>query len=123
MNKKIQMIEYISYLLREEALEGVTEEDKELIEYWENSFKQELLDYIKPSGKLTEIGSKILIYMQNQKQQNNKKQFTAKNIAEGLFISSRSVSGAMRKMINDGYIVKCSDKPVAYSLVEDVDNY
>lgn len=123
MNKKIQMIEYISYLLREEALEGVTEEDKELIEYWENSFKQELLDYIKPSGKLTEIGSKILIYMQNQKQQNNKKQFTAKNIAEGLFISSRSVSGAMRKMINDGYIIKCSDKPVAYSLVEDVDNY
>ena len=123
MNKKIQMIEYISYLLRKDALEGAAEEDKELIEYWENSFKQELLNYIKPSGKLTEIGSKILIYMQNQKQQNNKKQFTAKSIAEGLFISSRSVSGAMRKMINDGYIVKCSDKPVAYSLVEDVDNY
>ena len=42
----------------------------------------------------------------------------AKDIAEGLFISSRGVSGAMRKLVTDGYVEKVGQDPVIYSLTE-----
>ena len=43
--------------------------------------------------------------------------FKAKDICEGLFLaSSRTVSGAMRKLITDGYVEKIVGNPVCYSL-------
>jgi predicted transcriptional regulator len=44
--------------------------------------------------------------------------FKSKEIAEGLFVSSRSVSGSMRKIITDGYVVKAGSDPVCYSLTD-----
>ena len=42
----------------------------------------------------------------------------AKEIGDGLFCSSRTVSGAMRKLISDGYVSKTEGTPTCYSLTE-----
>jgi predicted transcriptional regulator len=42
----------------------------------------------------------------------------AREIAEGLFISSRAVSGAMRKLVTDGFVEKVGQDPVMYALTE-----
>ena len=47
----------------------------------------------------------------------------AKEIAEGMFISSRAVSGAMRKLVTDGFVEKVGQDPVMYSLTEKGKNY
>jgi predicted transcriptional regulator len=42
----------------------------------------------------------------------------AKNIGEGLSISSKTVSGAIRKLVTDGYVAKVSEDPVIYQITE-----
>ena len=42
--------------------------------------------------------------------------FKAKDIGEGLGISSRTASGAMRKLVTDGYVEKIGESPVVYAL-------
>ena len=42
----------------------------------------------------------------------------AKDIAEGMFISSRTVSGSIRKLVNDGFVEKVGQDPVIYSITE-----
>lgn len=60
----------------------------------------------------TETGLVILEYMQNS----HSKSLRAKDIAEGMLLSSRKVSGAMRKLVNDGYVEKFGTSPVNYSI-------
>jgi len=76
----------------------------------------------KSSKEMTENGQKSLIWMQeNLESMNNV--FTSKEIAEGLFTSGRSVSGSMRKLVNDGYVEKIGTNPVQYALTEKGINY
>jgi Mn-dependent DtxR family transcriptional regulator len=42
----------------------------------------------------------------------------AKAIAEAMFISSRSVSGAMRKLVTDGFVEKIGEDPIIYCITE-----
>lgn len=77
----------------------------------------------KEKPLFTENGAKVLIWMQeNAVEYNNI--LKAKEIAEGMFaiggtpITSRTVSGAMRKLITDGYVSKTAGTPVCYSLTE-----
>ena len=42
----------------------------------------------------------------------------ARDIAEGLFISSRAVSGAMRKLVTDGFVEKIGKDPTIYTITE-----
>lgn len=42
----------------------------------------------------------------------------AKDIAEGMIVSSRAVSGAMRKLCSDGFVEKIGQDPVMYSLTD-----
>lgn len=69
------------------------------------------------SVEITENGKAILEYMQGAIEEfdNN---FLSKEIAEGLFTSSRSVSGAMRKLVTDGFVEKSEDSPIIYNLSE-----
>lgn len=69
------------------------------------------------SVEITENGKAILEYMQGAIEEfdNN---FLSKEIAEGLFTSSRSVSGAMRKLVTDDFVEKSEDSPIIYSLSE-----
>ena len=71
----------------------------------------------KEKPPFTENGAKVLIWMQeNYTKYNNI--LKAKEIGEGLFCSSRTVSGAIRKLITDGYVSKTAGTPVCYSLTE-----
>jgi DNA-binding MarR family transcriptional regulator len=71
----------------------------------------------KEKVEITENGAKILAYMQeNWSQYNNV--FKSKEIAEGLFVSSRSVSGSMKKLITEGFVEKIGTDPVAYAITD-----
>lgn len=83
-----------------------------LIEYWEK-FKGGSGSGDKP--QFTENGKKILIYL---KDHTDVKTWKAKDIAEGMFISSRTVSGAIRKLVTDGYVEKVGQDPVIYSITD-----
>lgn len=69
------------------------------------------------AGGLTEAGEKILKYMKENKTKYNNI-FNSKLIGEGLFMSPRSVSGSIRKLITDGYVSKTPGNPVTYNLID-----
>ena len=68
----------------------------------------------KEKPMFTDGGKQILKYMQENHA--NGDPVTAKAIAEGMGISSRSVSGAIRKLVTDGFVEKVSADPVLYSI-------
>ena len=47
----------------------------------------------------------------------------AKDVADQIGISSRGVSGAFRKLVNDGFCEKIGKDPVIYSLTEKGKNF
>lgn len=91
----------------------------------EKLFSSDALDFwngLQMSGdggkpQFTENGKLVLQYIQANKENYNNL-FKAKDIGEGLGISSRTVSGAMRKLVSDGYVEKLGESPVVYSLTE-----
>lgn len=62
----------------------------------------------------TEIGLTILEYLQACDTKSTK----AKEIAEGIEVPSKRVSGAMRKLVSDGYVEKFGQSPVIYALTD-----
>ena len=88
-------------------------------------FSEESIAYVESLKNIaddkpafTENGAKVLMWMRdNETQYNNI--FKAKEIAEGLFTNSRSVSGSMRKLISDGFVSKTGTNPSCYSLTEE----
>ena len=69
---------------------------------------------------LTDNGKIILAYLQ---QHQDKIMLKAKDVAEDLFISSRGVSGSLRKLVNDGFVEKMGESPTIYSITEKGKNY
>ena len=69
---------------------------------------------------LTENGRLILGYLQDHPETHLWK---AKDVADQLGISSRGVSGAFRKLVNDGFCEKIGKDPVIYSLTEKGKNF
>ena len=47
----------------------------------------------------------------------------AREVAEGLVISSRAVSGAFRKLVSDGFVEKVGQDPVIYVLTDKGKNF
>lgn len=47
----------------------------------------------------------------------------AKDIGDELFISSRTVSGALRKLVTDGFVEKIGQNPTIYCLTEKGKSY
>lgn len=70
--------------------------------------------------EITDNGKLILKYMQDN---TDTMMWKAKDIAEGLFISSRTVSGGMRKLVTDGFCEKVGSDPVIYTITEKGKNY
>lgn len=64
---------------------------------------------------LTDNGKVILKYMQEHPEAPF---FKARDIAEGIFVNSRGVSGSLRKLTNDGFVEKMGESPVLYVLTE-----
>lgn len=81
------------------------------------SFYNALKDDPATTGKpvLTENGAKILSYLQSS---GMGKVYKAKEIADGICISSRSVSGAIRKLVSDGFVDKINNEPCIYSITD-----
>ena len=107
MSKKSEFINFI-----ESQIDDWSEASEEAQAYWEAFRGKEEVD--KPL--FTDNGKLILKYLQDH--QTDMPMGKAKDIGEGLFISSRAVSGAIRKLVTDGYVEKIGQDPVVYSLTE-----
>lgn len=68
----------------------------------------------KNKNTFTENGKKILQCM--QKYNNEYKVFNSKQLGELLFMPPRSVAGAMKKLLNEGYCQKNPTIPITYEL-------
>jgi DNA-binding MarR family transcriptional regulator len=111
MTKKQEFIEFV----KDYMAECKDEMSENVRLYWEafcNTQENE-----KPA--FTDNGKLILKFLQDNQQT---AMWKAKDIGEGLFISSRMVSGAMRKLVTDGYVEKVGENPVIYSLTENGKN-
>jgi DNA-binding MarR family transcriptional regulator len=109
MTKKEKFIEMVEKLLNSNEDKSI--EDAEAIAYFE-TFKA-IKESVKP--QFTENGIKILSYMKENKDTYNNI-FKAKEIGEGLFTSSKTVSGGLRKLVTDNYVEKVGENPTVYSL-------
>ena len=107
MSKKQEFIKYVNELII--ATPDVQpNEDASL--YW-SAFCG--LDENGEKPLFTDNGRLILKFLQEHQET---PMWKARDIAEGLFISSRTVSGAMRKLVTDGFVEKVGQDPTIYSL-------
>ena len=110
MSKKQEFIKFV-----EEVMDIAKITTSEMPEnarlYWEAFCDKKEED--KPL--FTDNGKLIMAYLQEHQET---PMWKARDIAEGLFISSRGVSGAMRKLVTDGFVEKVGQVPVIYSLTE-----
>ena len=109
MSKKEKFVKAVQEALFDKV--DLTEMDPDIVAYWEAFKGKEEAD--KPM--FTDNGKIILKYLQDNPDITSAK---AKDIGEGLFISSRAVSGAIRKLVNDGFVEKIGQDPVLYSITE-----
>jgi DNA-binding MarR family transcriptional regulator len=108
MSKKQEFIDFI-----EELIKNSNKEIPENVKtYWEAFCSKE--ENEKPM--FTDDGKMILKCMQDNHEKTQL--WKAKDIAEELFVSSRKVSGAIRKLVNDGFVEKLAKEPVVYELTE-----
>jgi predicted transcriptional regulator len=107
MTKKQEFINFVSDYMNE--MKNDMPENVSL--YWEAFCGKD--DVEKPM--FTDNGKIILQYLQNN---TDTPMWKARDIAEGLFISSRAVSGAMRKLVTDGFVEKVGQDPVVYAITE-----
>lgn len=113
MTKKEKFIEAVEEAFFSKV--NLEELDPDIVLYWEVLKGKEE----KEKPMFTDNGKLILKYLQENQ---SVPMWKAKDIAEGLFISSRTVSGAIRKLVTDGYVEKVGQDPVIYSLTENGKN-
>ena len=108
MSKKEAFIEYVEKIIND-STEKMNEEAQE---YWDAlRFKEE-----KEKPMFTDNGKLIMEYLKSLS--DNTSAMKSKDIAEALVVSSRTVSGAMRKLVSDGFVEKIGDSPVLYKITE-----
>ena len=116
MTKKEKFINFIQSEIFDNPIniygEPWEEDWDDICSFWEDYKK-----CLAPSKDMTENGLKVLTWMQEHIEEMSNV-FTAKEIGEGLFTSGRSISGSMKKLVNDGYVEKIGKNPVQYSLTE-----
>lgn len=113
MTKKQKFINFVEGLIAKVDIDTLDADSKEAIEYF-NILKSAEGE---EKQKFTENGKLVLTYIQQNYETNNN-MFKAKDIGEGLNITSRTASGAMRKLVTDGYLEKIASNPVIYSLTD-----
>lgn len=113
MNKYKQFLDYFDWLV-ENCKQPVVMPD-EVQDVYNMLQEQQAME--KPM--FTESGLSILEYLQTC----DAKSLKARDIADGMVISSRQVSGAIRKLVTDGFVDKYGQNPVIYSLTEKGRNF
>lgn len=106
MNKYEQFINFFDYLVAN------CKEPVSIPEEVQQVYDSLKLQEVKEKPMFTETGLEILEYLQ----ENNATSLKAKDIADGMGVSSRKVSGAIRKLCTDGFVDKAGQNPVIYSL-------
>ena len=109
MTKKEKFIECIEDAFFSKV--DVNELDPDIVLYWEALKGKTEED--KPM--FTDNGKLILQFLKDNQ---STPMWKARDIAEGLFISSRAVSGAIRKLVTDGFVEKVGQDPVIYSITD-----
>lgn len=79
-----------------------------------------LVTNTKEKPEMTDNGKLILDYLQKDTSRDSWK---SRDIGEGLGISSRTISGSIRKLVTDGFVDKIGENPVIYILTEKGKNY
>ncbi len=69
----------------------------------------------KEKPALTENGKAILSYLQENL---TDKPFKSADVAQGMGISARGISGSLRKLVSDGFCDKTGKDPCIYNLTE-----
>ena len=113
---KQEFLDFINALMEaapKVAEEKMTDNVKKYIESFTNDSS------IKEKPEITDNGKIILKFFQSHPVA----PFKAKEIAEELFISSRTISGAMRKLVTDGFVEKVGEQPALYTLTEKGKNF
>ena len=107
MSKKQEFIKYVNELI---AAAPAIQPNEDAKLYWDAFCG---LDENGEKPLFTDNGKLILKFLQDHTET---PMWKARDIAEGLFISSRAVSGAMRKLVTDGFVEKVGQDPTIYSL-------
>lgn len=111
MTEKEAFIKVVSGLFDNEDNDiAPTDEEYDLANNYFLKLKNGGGDNGKPA--FTEKGIVILKYLK----ENPDAVLPAKKIAEELDLSSRTVSGAMKKLVSDGYVDKFEGEPKTYSI-------
>jgi DNA-binding MarR family transcriptional regulator len=115
MNSKVKsFLDYFDMI--DEAYGGGPMPD-DAKEFLESLRQQQEKEENKPL--FTETGLQILEYLQSYGEDKLK----AKDIADGMEMSSRKISGSIRKLVTDGYVEKHGTNPVIYALTEQGKNF
>lgn len=109
--KKEKFIEQVERAINKTGNDVTEWFDADALDFWNGL--QMSGDNAKP--KFTENGKLVLRYLKDNKDTYNNL-FKAKDVGEGLGISSRTASGAMRKLVTDGYVEKVGADPVVYAI-------
>ena len=112
-NKKDVFVEEIEKLLNETG-KNLSEDAFAYLEALKNTTE-------KVKAKFSENGKIILAYMKETKEQYNNL-YKAKDF-EATGLTSRGASGAMRKLVADGYVEKIGKDPAIYKITEKGKNY
>jgi DNA-binding MarR family transcriptional regulator len=110
MTKKEKFIELVETGFKAISIDINDPDTADAMAYWE-AFKGKK-EIEKP--EFTDNGKLILKYLQDHA--TDIPMAKAKDIGEGLFVSSRVVSGAIRKLVTDGYVEKIGQDPVVYAI-------
>lgn len=113
MNKTERFLDYFDWLVQH-CSESIEIPD-EVQEVYNMLREQQHIE--KPM--FTESGLQILEYLQSCDTTNLK----AKDIADGMQVSSRKISGSIRKLVTDGFVDKYGQNPVIYMLTEKGKNF
>lgn len=104
--------EFIDFL--NALMEAAPEVAKEKLTDNVQAYIDALMD-VKQKPALTDNGKMVLQFLQND---NVNSTWRSKDVAEQLFVSSRTVSGAFRKLVTDGFCERIGKDPVLYTLTE-----
>lgn len=111
MARKDSFINYVEKVMEIAKIEM----DEEAKSFWEALKVKEETE----KSMFTENGKMVLKFLQDNQ---DTETWKAKDIGEQMGISSRTASGAMRKLITDGYVDKVGKDPVLYVLTENGKN-
>lgn len=109
MTKCEEFVDFVDFLIANcKEPVNMTENVSSYLEALRTSDKQ------VEKKEFTENGKNILQWLQEAAEG----MYKSRDIAEGMGISSRTVSGAIRKLVTDGYVEKIGKEPVVYSITE-----